>query len=262
MLRHLRLIALFLRISLQNDAAYRLDFFLRAGVAVLQLGGELLALWTIFANTRSLAGWSAAEVVVLLGVFRVMDGLIGMCIAPNMRRIMHDIRDGTLDFVLIRPVDSQFYASFRAFVAWRVTDLILGTALVAAGAWYASASLSPGTLLLFVIMLAAGTTIVYSFWLILATTVFWFTRINNIEMVFWNAFEAGRYPIDIYHPVVRWMLTFVLPLAFLTTFPAGVLTGKTGWTGLGAALVVAPLMLAAASWFWRFGLRHYRGASA
>jgi ABC-2 type transport system permease protein len=262
MLRHLRLIALFLRLSLQNDAAYRLDFFLRVGVALLQFGGELLALWTIFSNTRSLAGWSAPEVVVLLGVFRVMDGLIGMCIAPNMRRIMHEIRDGTLDFVLLRPLDSQFYASFRTFIVWRITDLVLGVVLTAAGAWYASPRLSPDRLLLFMVMLAAGATIVYSFWLILATTVFWFTRISNIEMVFWNAFEAGRYPIDIYHPVVRWMLTFVLPLAFLTTFPAGVLTGKTGWAGLAAALLVAPLMLAAASWFWRFGLRHYSGASA
>lgn len=262
MLRHLRLITLFLRLSLQNDAAYRLDFFLRVGVAVLQFCGELLVLWTIFTNTRSLAGWSAAEVVVLLGVFRMMDGLIGMCIAPNMRRIMHEIRDGTLDFVLLRPVDSQFYASFRAFVVWRITDLVLGAVLTLTGAWFASARLTPDRLLLFGVMLAAGATIVYSFWLILATTVFWFTRINNIEMVFWNAFEAGRYPIDIYHPVVRWMLTFVLPLAFLTTFPAGALTGKTGWTGLVAAVLVASLMLAAASWFWRFGLRHYSGASA
>jgi ABC-2 type transport system permease protein len=81
-------------------------------------------------------------------------------------------------------------------------------------------------------------------------------------MVFWNAFEASRYPIDIYRPWVRSLLTFVLPLAFITTFPAGMLTRNASWNVIWAAMLMAPIMLLLASWFWRFGLRRYSGASA
>src|SRR5260370_2527091 len=74
-------------------------------------------------------------------------------------------------------------------------------------------------------MLACGAVIVYSFWLILATTSFWFIRIDNIEMIFWNLFEAGRYSIDVYPLYIRRFLTFGVPLAFITTIPARALSG-------------------------------------
>ncbi len=262
MRRYLKLLTLFIRVSIQNDAAYRVDFFLRSLTALFQLGGELIMLWTIFSNTRSLAGWSAAQVIVLLGVFRIMAGLIGLMIAPNMRRIMEDIRQGTLDFVLIKPINAQFYASVRQVVFWRVIDLAIGLCLAMTGVIGLSRTLSAGEIGLFVLLLACGAMIIYSLWLILATSVFWFTRIDNIEMLFWNLFEAGRYPIDIYHPWVRWLLTFVLPVAFLITIPAGALVARIGSLEALAACVAAPLALVTASLFWRVGLRRYSGASA
>lgn len=262
MLRHLKLIWLFARVSVQDDAAYRFDFFMRAVVALLQTAGELIALWTIFSNTQSLAGWNAWQVLVLLGVFRIMTGTIGLVISPNMRLIMEDIRHGTLDFVLAKPINAQFYASVRRVVAWRITDIALGLALAVAGSVRLAATISPGQVLLFALMLAAGAVIIYAFWLILATAAFWLTRIDNMEMVFWNVFEAGRYPVDIYRPWIRWALTYLMPLAFLITFPAGALVGKTVPSLLTAAWLVAAVMLTLASLFWRYGLRRYSGASA
>ncbi len=262
MRRYLRLIALFARVSVQNDAAYRFEFFMRVILTILQLAAELMGLWTIFSNTQSLAGWNVYQVLVLLGVFRFMVGIIQMIIAPNMRLIMEDIRNGTLDFALTKPVNSQFYVSIRQVVSWRITDLIVGAAMAGYGIFHLAATISFGQVVMFLLLLAAGAIIIYSFWLILATTVFWFTRINNIEMVFWNVFEAGRYPIDIYRPWVRWALTYLMPLAFLITFPAAALVGKTSVITLIIAGAVAAAMATAASLFWRFGLRRYSGASA
>lgn len=262
MLRHLRLIGLFARVSVQNDAAYRADFIAQVIVTLLNFAAELVGLWTIFSNTRSIGGWNVYEVLALLGVFRAMGGVIGLAIAPNMRLVMEDIRDGKLDFVVLKPINAQFYASFRRIVVWRTTEIVLGMVLVGVACAKLSASLTPAKVSLFLVMLAAGVVIIYSFWLILATMAFWFTRINNIEMVFWNVFEAGRYPVDIYRPIIRRGLTYIIPLAFLTTFPAATLVGKTQLTGVALALVMAAGSLAIASAFWRYGLRHYSGASA
>lgn len=259
---YLKLILLFARLSIQNDVAYRFDFFMRLFSAVVGIGGELLGLWTIFSNTKALAGWNVYQVVVLLGVFRAMAGVIGMLIAPNMRKIMEDIRQGTLDFVLTKPIDSQFYVSFRQIVLWRAIDIGLGLLLATIGAWNLGASIGLWHIAMFVLLLICGSIIIYSFWLALATTVFWFTRIDNIEMVFWNMFEAGRYPIDIYHPAVRWVLTYFLPLAFLISFPGSALAGKLQPWDAAKAVGAAVVALIAASWYWRYGVRHYSGASA
>lgn len=262
MRRYLRLLRLFFSINVQNDAAYRFDFLMRVLLAVFSLIGELFTLWVIFANARTLAGWSAYDVVVLLGVFRIMVALISMLIAPSMRATMEDVRQGTLDFILLKPMNAQFAVSFRRIVIWRLADAVLGLVLVVVGVVLGSAQFNAAAALQFIVTLTAGAIIIYSFWLILATTVFWFTRIANIEMVFWNVFHAGRYPIDVYRPWVRWTLTFILPMAFLTTFPAGALVGRNPPSAIWAAAIAAPAMFAAATAFWRFGVRRYSGASA
>jgi len=257
---------LFARVSVQNFAAYRFDLVTRLFVSVMHLLGELIAVWTIFHNTKTLNGWRWQHMLVLVGVFRIIAGGIRMSIVPNMRKVLEDIHQGTLDFVLLRPVNSQWLVSIRQFVIWRVSDVILGAAVAVYGCVKLIGHVPPVQALVFVAMLAAGFVIVYSVWLMLATLCFWFVRIQNIEMIFWNVFEAGRYPIVIYRPWVQWVLTFILPLAFITTFPAGELIGDPH-IGVPAAAPIYALLIAAgtlgvSAWFWRFGLRHYSGASA
>jgi ABC-2 type transport system permease protein len=262
MRRYLKLIWLFVTVNIQDNAAYRTDLFVHILMTFLHFGAEMIGLWTIFSNTPSLGGWSAFEFLALLGVFRMMSGLIGLFIAPNMRRLMEDIRDGKLDYVVIKPIHSQFFVSFRRVIVWRLSDVVMGMILVLFACYQLSATLSFVAVGSFILMLASGTVIIYSFWLCLGTLAFWFTRISNIEMIFWNVFEAGRYPVDIYRPWIRTGLTYIIPLAFITTIPAGALVGKTEPGNLVIALVVATGALYLSSQFWRLGLRHYSGASA
>ncbi len=184
MVRTLSLFWLFARLSVQNFAAYRVDFLVRFLVSGMHLGAELLAVWTIFHNTRTLNGWQTEHMLVLVGVYRLVAGGIRMSIVPNMRKVLTDIRDGTLDFVLLKPIDSQVLVSIREFVVWRVTDVLLGAAVALYGGFLLSERLAPGPVLLFFLMLAAAFAIIYSIWLMLATLCFWFVRVQNIEMVF------------------------------------------------------------------------------
>lgn len=257
---------LFVRVSVQNVTAYRFDMAVRLFMSLMHMVYELIVVWTIFENTRSLAGWEWQHMLVLVGVYRIVAGGIRMSIVPNMRRLLEDIREGTLDFVLMRPVNAQLLVSIREFVIWRAADVLLGAALATVGCVKLLGHVPLMPAISFVLMLTAGFIIVYSVWLMLATLCFWFVRIQNIEMIFWNVFEAGRFPIAIYRPWIRWTLTFLVPLAFITTFPAATLLGgpETGVPSAAPiyAFVIAAVMLLISGAFWRIGLRHYSGASA
>jgi len=269
MLRYLRLFNLFVRTSIQTDAAYRLDFLLQFPAAIVHVGGLLLGLWVIFHNTADLNGWGAYHMLVIIGVFRVVNGLIAIIIAPNMRRIMEDVRSGNLDFTMLKPINTQFLASTQRVQIWRISDPLAGGVLALVGVHGLAGTVPIAAIFLFLAMLAAGAIIIYSFWLILATLSFWLVRVQNLEMIFWNVFEAGRYPVSIYGPPVRFVLTFVFPVAFAVNFPAQALAGGLApgvpgvpleaWIG---AVLVAPGMFLAATAFWRYGIRHYSGASA
>jgi ABC-2 type transport system permease protein len=263
---------LYMRVSIQNLAAYRFDMLVGIVMSFLRLGVELVAVWTIFHNTTTLGqGWELPHMLALVGVYRLVAGGIRMSIVPNMRKVLEDIREGTLDFVLMRPVNAQFLVSIREFVVWRVADVLLGLGVIGFACFRLMDHLPLGPVVEFVVVLAAGFAIVYSVWLMLATLCFWFIRIQNIEMVFWNVFEAGRFPIVIYRPWVQWVLTFVLPLAFITTIPAAAVFDDPTLVPSAlslpiplslVAVLLAAVTLFASSWFWRFGLRHYSGASA
>jgi ABC-2 type transport system permease protein len=114
----------------------------------------------------------------------------------------------------------------------------------------------------FGLTLIAGVAIVYSFLLVLITTAFWVVRVDNILVIFQSMYEAGRWPVGIYPPVLRATLTFLVPIAFAITIPASSLVGRLEWPVFVGTLALATAMLAVSRWFWRQGIRHYAGASA
>ena len=261
-MHHLQLLSVFFRTSVQTDMEYRADFFTRIVASLLGLVATVGGLSIAYHYVPEIKGWNFAQVLVLVAVYYLMDGLIEMFIAPNMRNVMAQVRDGTLDFVLLKPVSAQFMASFRTMNVWRIANVFVGAGLPAYTIGRLSLSVGPGQALAFAVTLAAGVAVVYSFWLVLVTLTFWFVKVDNIEQIVWQAFEAGRYPIEIYPAWLRGTLTYAIPVAFIITVPARALAGRLEAGFLWTALAVAAAAVMLASAFWRFGLKHYTGASA
>ncbi|MEW6569243.1 MAG: ABC-2 family transporter protein [Chloroflexota bacterium] len=198
----------------------------------------------VFSYTETLGGWRPDEVVALVGVYFLVGGVIGLVIQPSMEEFIEFIREGTLDFTLIKPAEAQLLVSIQEVEIWEAIDIVLGSGVLAAA---------------FGLMLIAGGAIVYAFWLMLATLSFWFVRVENILLIFQSMYEAGRWPISLYPGWLRFGLTFLVPAAFATTDPAeALLTPPT----LPVGLSLAAGLLVLSRRVWRAGLRHYSGASA
>jgi ABC-2 type transport system permease protein len=114
----------------------------------------------------------------------------------------------------------------------------------------------------FGLSLSAGSVILYSFWLMLSTVAFWFVRIENILMIFHSMYDAARWPVTMYPGWMQAMLTFLVPVAFAVTVPAGALVGRLPETWLAGTAGLAVALLIVSRWFFRVGLRRYSGASA
>jgi ABC-2 type transport system permease protein len=261
-MRYLKLIGLSFRISMLNELQYRANFI----VQVFQTGLELLValggLSIVYSHTNDLNGWSAPELVVVVGVYFLLGGVINMLIQPSMIRLMEDVHQGTLDFTLLKPIEAQLMVSIREAQLWKVVNIAVGCALIGVGMSRTGSAIEPGQALAFLLLLALGLVIVYSFWLILTTCVFWLTRIENILVIFESMYEAGRYPTRIYPAWMQFALTFLVPIAFAVTVPAEALLGRLTTEAVAGAFALAIFMVVASRVFWKVGLRHYSGASA
>jgi ABC-2 type transport system permease protein len=261
-MRYLRLFWTFFRVGVLGELAYRANFFIQLFESVLELGTAVAGLAVIFSYTTTLGGWTPDQVLALVGVFFLVGGSIRLVIQPSLEQLIESVRDGTLDFTLVKPEDAQLLSSIQRVEIWKLTDVGLGIAVLAVALVRLGTRVGLLHAAGFAASLVAGGIIVYSFWMILATSAFWLVRVENILMVFQSMYEAGRWPVSIYPAWLRFGLTFIVPVAFAVTVPAQALAGRLTWQLLAGGWVFAAALFTAARLFWKAGLRRYAGASS
>jgi ABC-2 type transport system permease protein len=216
----------------------------------------------VFASTDSLRGWTAAELLVVMGVYVLVGGVIRAVVQPNMRQLMTEVQDGTLDFLLVKPADAQLLASVRIVQLWQGVDVLVGGALVAVAAARLPGTVGVLPVLAFAAALVLGLVAIYCFWLLLTMLAFRVTFVDPIIELFDGMYQAGRWPVSVYPGWLRIGFTVLVPLAFAVTVPATALTGRSvGWL-LPASLAFSAVLATVTRLAWRSALRHYSGASA
>ncbi len=258
----LRIIQTFLKINIQLSLAYRADMVINILLNLMWLGWELLSLNIIFSNTSTLGGWGPGELIALLGVFRLVNTMMAGLLWPNTEKFNASVRDGSLDYTLLLPANSQLLVSFARITIWRAWDLVLAFVLIAVGISMGGDITSPLSILNFLLLTVSGAVVIYSLWIVLIAFTFWFTKFDNNVTILQALLDSGRYPATIYPTWLRIIVTFIIPIAVATTVPLQALRGElVGWNVL-LYLGVGVASFLVASQVWRAGVRRYSGASS
>ncbi len=259
---YLRLFATYLRIGILGELEYRANFWISLVQSALDLSVALGGLAVVFRHTDTLGGWRQELLLALVGVYFLIGGLIRTIIRPSMTKFMEDVRQGTLDFTLTKPADSQVLVSIQTVEIWRLVDALIALPVLSIALLRLGARLGLVDTAVFAVTLVSGGLIIYSFWLMLSTCAFWFVKVENIQVIFMSMWQAGRWPVSIYPSWLRAVLTFLVPVAFATTVPASAVSGRITGATLVGTVALAAAMLVVSRWFWRVGIRFYSGASA
>jgi len=258
----LKLLSAFLKVNIQMSLAYRADTVVNILLNIMWLGWELLSLSIIFNNTETIGGWGFGELIALLGVFRLVHTLMIALIWPNTEKFNQSIRDGSMDYTLLQPINSMFLVTFSRITVWRAWDLILAAVLIVVGINIAGDIVTSLHLLTFFLLTVSGTIVIYSLWIVLIALTFWFTKFDNNVTILQALMDAGRYPVTVYPAWLRILVTFVVPIAVATTVPLQALRGELT---ISRSLIFISISIASfliASQVWKRGLKQYSGASS
>lgn len=262
MQRYLRLLRVFYKASILTELEYRANFLMHGFYSIAWTAWVWFGVAIFFQHGSNLAGWSYYEALVVVGLFQIFGGLIDGFLRPNIVAVIDHVRKGTLDFILLKPADSQFLVSTRKIIFWKFLDISVGGAVIIFALSRLQIVPSAGQILLFGVMMLIGIVMLYAVWMTMITTAFWFVRVDNVSELLYTFFEAGRFPIGVFNGVIRFVLTFVVPIAFMTTFPAAVLLGKLEWDYVWIGMGLAALLFLLSVRFWRYALRFYTSASS
>ncbi|WGV26315.1 ABC transporter permease [Halotia branconii] len=260
MQRYWKVLGIFWSTAIAAEMEYRLNFLIAAFTSLGNLVGSLFGLFLFYRTGYSFTGWSWEAALIVLGIFTLLQGFSATFLAPNLNRIVRHVQEGTLDFVLLKPIRSQFWLSTHTLSPWGVPDLIFGSFIIGYAGQRLGLEIS--NYLLSAVPLLFGLVILYSLWFMLGATSIWFVKIYNVTEVLRGLLEAGRYPMVAYPVAYRFFFTFVVPVAFLTTIPAEAMLGRSRITWSIGAAVLALVLLLISTWFWRFALRFYTSASS
>ncbi len=257
----LRILAALWRLNLAEELQYRANFVASVLGTLFYMATALLTLALFFHHTTSLGGWNYWEIVVLLGVFNALTGVIEAVLRPGIGQLAGEVRSGELDLVLVKPVDAQGFVSFRRLDVWRFTDVVLGLGLAGYALFRLGHTPSLAQLSAFGLSLAAAAVVVYAIWVVLMSLAFWFVSVENIAVLFDAVYEGARYPVTAYPGALRFLFVYLIPIAWTTTIPASALTGRLRPEIALVAAGVAAVAFALARALWRAALRRYSGAS-
>lgn len=221
----------------------------------------LTFLWLLKNNVNSVAGYSAAQMLVFYVTYQFLDTLLQV-FYRGAYTFGNKVRDGSLDGILSRPINPLF----RILTGEPdINDAIF---------------IIPSTILSFYIIFTSGVeiSIMSSFFyclllinsFVIGTALHIFivgltlvtTDVDNIMWLYRDVSRLGQFPVNIYFEGIRLALFFLVPIGFMITIPAQVLIQTPPSYSLILATLVGATSLFLSLRFWNSALKKYNSASS
>lgn len=262
MRRYLALYAACIRFSSLRALEFRVDFFFRVLMDMLWYAMHLAFFGLLYRHTALLGGWDEAQVRIFAASLFVLDAVHMTFFSNNLWWFPTYVNRGDLDYHLVRPVSSLFFLSVRDVAMNSALNLLMALGILAWAVAGSPQAFPAAPAAAYVLALLLGALLHYALMMLFLVPVFWLTGSSGLRDMYWVLDRFVGRPDGLWTGWVRRLLTTLLPLALVVSWPVRVLVEPDPWPWLlelAAATAGALLVLALA---WRAGLRAYGSASS
>ncbi len=261
--RHVTIFFYYLAQYLKTKMAYRADFFIYVLSDILQQGVNLIFILVVFSKVPSIQGWTREQVLFIYGFFLIPFGLYS-----GLFNHLFDVPEkyvlaGEMDRVLVRPLNSWYQVVVETMNPELLVSVPAGIIIMV----YAGKAMNLGLTwwdIPLTLVLVFGATMIYAgVYTFLASLGFWTEGNIGLMPMVYNLSNYGRYPMTVYRGPVRFILTWVLPFAFVGFYPATLIMHRYEFIGYALLTPVIGLgCFTVAYTVWVAGVRRYRGTGS
>ncbi len=258
--RHARLWTRTASMSLQAQLTYRLGSagFLLGKIVRFVFFFAFVA--AVFRRTDRVAGYTLEQTALFFLTFNVVDMVAQVFFRGvyNARRV---VNEGDFDFYLIQPVSPLLRMVCSSVDALDAATLVPVLALTCVllrrlpgAGWLGAAAYAALTL--------NALALVFAVHVAVAALAVRTQELENAVWIYRDVMFMGRFPVDVYAFPVRLALTFAVPVAVMTSFPAKAYLGRLSPAWIAYAFALGAGATAAALAFWRSSVARYASSSS
>lgn len=260
-MRYLRIYKQILSLNMTALMIYRANFY-NSLVASFIWGSFHIINMLILSNaTKSIYGWSRSELLLLTATYSISFGLFSMLFSRNFSRLSILIDNGSLDGLLIKPLDSQFLVSVGQVNYTALVRSVLGIILLAYLVNTIHFSFNFLQIFIYILLILCGIVLTYCIWLMVSTLLIWLPRLSNLIDLLHFLSGTGRYPAEMFSQY-RVLSVLFFPLTIAITIPAKSLLQRAFVGDYVWLIVVTGLFFMLTRAFWLFALRSYTSANS
>jgi ABC-2 type transport system permease protein len=213
--------------GLRGAMQYRTDTLIIIVMALVFQGTGFAFAWVVLSRFEAIAGWGLGEIAFLYGLRLTIHAVAGVLAGPFFG-LEWQVRSGAFDRYLIRPVPPLLQFMTQSVQISVVGDLLGGLAIFAAANALTAVAWTPTSVVYLVLAILGGALVQLAIrTLIGAITFRWQTSQSFMFLADSLVSTYGNYPLTIFGSVLGFVLTFLVPIAFVAYFPATVLLGRT-----------------------------------
>jgi ABC-2 type transport system permease protein len=266
---YFRVLMVFFRNALVRELSFRSNFMITLLSRLFWFAAQIVMFDLIFRVVPQINEWTRAEYFGFMATGMLINAIVEAVFMPNCANFSEMIRTGSLDFALLKPIDTQFLVSFEKMDLSMANQIVFAVGLLVYALYQNGVWPSGWVLVIYPALLVSAVAFFYSLMLALASSSIWLGRNQGLLDFWFYVTVFARYPASIYSgsptgELIRFTFQFVLPILLVVTVPAQVvmsmISAPSLWTG--ATLVAAGLSLLISRAIFQFALTQYRSASS
>lgn len=217
-------------------------------------------LFSVTKASSGFLGYSKEEVILFFLVFIIVDSITQL-IFRGVYVFRPLLIRGDFDLDLLKPYPSYFRPVFGRF---DLADFITFFPFVVFSFWFMLRNnlIVWENLVVFVLLLAVSLLLGFAFHLFVCSVGVLTLEIDHLIWVYRDLTSMARFPTDIYSGLIKFLLTFVIPVIILITFPAKGLLGLLSFSNILLAVLFALVGCYLSLKFWFWSLKKYGSASS
>jgi ABC-2 type transport system permease protein len=263
MRRELKIIYCLIKQKLIRQMMYKESFiggfFVNLSLFVVQL----MFFAVIYDNTFLIGEWSKYQFIFFIGTYNLIINFAMMFFYFGIIKIPQLIRNGKMDYYILKPCNSLLYISFENFDLSSFPMVIFSIIITIYAAISENTRLDLLNVSLYIALLFLMCLLYYDLLVLVRCISFYTVDISGLESVEWSLTELNmKIPGTMYKGFLKYLFCIILPYGLVATIPSYVFfNGISTKVALFIACIVS-LFSFLANTVWKYSLRHYRSASS